>query len=326
MATACGGSDELPPPDALAPFGALEVSWKLVDGVGGTLSCDDVGVDTVEIAIGGAPQTVPCGDMSSTFSRLLAQRYPVVVHLKYGPVNLATGLGNADVIAGETTKIEISIETEERNIDVGSIFLKWRIDDQSAGARCGEVGALTLRVTAEAGSIDPTLAADVACADGQMTINNVKPGSYDLRLALEAPDGTVIVSALTGSFRVVPAGTYDGGLINFTTVLTGGGKVFGSYTINSSVADDLSCMDVNGITVKMTVRSIDVQTQSTRLVGTQTSTCTQGSLLQKRLATNLYSAQFELLDSIGIILSSTTVRDIQVVFGETASVSVDFRP
>jgi hypothetical protein len=125
---------------------------------------------------------------------------------------------------------------------------------------------------------------------------------------------------------VVPAGTAKLGLLNFTTVLTGGGKVLGLYTINSSVAADVSCTDANATEVRMMVRSIDQQTQSTRLEGTQTSSCAVGAMLQNRLATNLYSVQFELLDSFGLTVSSTTVRDVSVVFGETSTVSIDFRP
>ena len=325
VAAACGGSDDSAPPDGIAPLGDLEVRWTLNNAAGQALTCEDVGVENVEVAIGGTPKTVPCKDGVTLFEKLLAQKYPVVVRLKYGPVDLAIGLGNVEVETGKLATISIPLEVEQRNVDVGSIRLKWRIDDQAAAARCGEIGALTFRVTAEIGSIDELLTADAACVAGELLINDVKPGSYDLRVKLEAPDGSNIVSALTGTFRVVPAGIADLGLINFTTVLTGGGKIRGLYTINSSVAAD-ACDMVNGAEVKMTVRSIDQNTQSTRLEGTQTASCAEGSLHQKRLGTNLYSVQFDLMDSFGFALSSTTVRDIQVEYGETSTISVDFKP
>jgi hypothetical protein len=321
---ACGGTDEAPPPANKAPLGDLEVRWKLVSADGSVLSCADVDIDEVEVAIGGTPKKIACDLGSTRFEKLLAQRYPVVVHLKYGPVKLATGLGNADVVAGELTTVEINIEVERRNTDVGSIQLKWRIDDQPAGRRCGEVGAITFRVTAEVGSIDPNLAVDVACVDGEMLINNVKPGSYDLKVKLEAPDGSNIVSLLTGTFRVVPAGTAILALINFTTVLSGGGKIRALYTINSSVAAD-ACELSNAVEVKMMVRSVDQQTQSTRLEGTKTASCAEGNLLQKSLRTSVYSVQLQLLDELGLTLSSTTVRDVQIQFGETSTISYDFR-
>ena len=326
LAASCGGTEELSPPDAEIPLGALKVRWSIENASGDVLSCEDVDVDTVDVAIGGSPISVDCKTGETTFEGLLPQRYPVVVQLMFGPVVLATGLGNGDVEPGETTEVDIVLEAERRNNDVGSIYLKWRIDDQPPARRCGELEALTLRVTAESSSIDPTLTADVACTDGELTITNAKPGSYDLRLTLERPDGSKVVSLLTGNFRVVSAGTTNLGLLNFTTVITGGGKIYAQYTISSSVATTDICDQLGAQEVRMSIRSIDVQTQSTRLEGTETSTCPKGYLSRDKLRTNLYLVQLELMDGFGIILTSSTVRDIPVTFGQTSTVSIDLVP
>ena len=326
LAASCGGTEEPSPPDAQIPLGGLTVRWSIENDAGDVLSCEDVDTDTVDVAIGGSPVTLDCNAGTTTFESLLPQRYPVVVQLKFGPVVLATGLGNADVVAGETVEIDIVLQAERRNNDVGSIYLKWRIDDQPPARRCGELEALTLRITAEPSSIDPTLSADVACTDGEITILNAKPGSYNLRLTLERPDGSKVVSLLTGNFRVVSAGTADLGLLNFTTVLTGGGKILAQYTISSSVATTEICEQIGAMEVRMSIRSIDIQTQSTRLEGTETSSCAKGSLSREKLRTNLYSVQLELMDGFGIILTSSTVRDVPVTFGQTSTVSIDLVP
>lgn len=321
LSSACGDSSMLDPPDGSAPLGSLRVGWSIVAKDGSSLSCAETGADGMEISIGGAPVVATCDQGSHLFESLLAQRYPIVVSLKLGPVTLGQGFANGDVLPGEVVDASVVIEVERRNLGTGALVVRWQINDMPASAACGAVGAATVQIVSEPGSID-TVMADAACLDASVMINNLRPGAYILRLRLLDNNGAVITANVTDTIPVNVGETAMPNIVRFATILGTPGRVVGLYTVNGTVAR-AQCGVLGATEVVINVRVRDAM-GTTRLEATQTASCSAGVVVADRLARNVYSVELSLFYDGGLSRTATTVQDVLVERGKTATVSVDF--
>ncbi len=319
----CGGDDSVHEPPPLAPVGALEVSWALVDAQGAPVECSALGADTARVAVGGEPREIACGESSALFDKLLAGRYPVVVTLHVGPVEVARQVANAEVVAGETSAVTLRFEVEPRRLDAGRITLRWRIDETAPQTRCGEIGALTMHITSEEGSIDD-VDLKVSCVDAETTLLDLKPGGYTFRLRLLTPGGDQIIAQRSDSIQLEPAATARPPIVHLSTMIADTGKILGEYTVSSTAAD-AGCLAVDATEVRMSVWKSMVGQGSIR-IESATSSCAQGRILAEGFGTEIYRVQLELLDTFGVALTSTTVDDVFVERGKTATVTVDLTP
>jgi hypothetical protein len=321
----CGGSEVVrDPPDGSAPIGSLQVRWKIRNAVDGTpLSCADLGADAVEVRIASEPRTASCSDDGVVFDRLLEGRYPVVVALKIGPVDIATGRANADVVRDTTGTIDVTIDADRRDFGLGAIVLRWRVDDLPAAEGCADIGGIRLTATAELGSIDETLMGEAACSAGELRIDDARPGSYQFRLRIFDGAGDLIVATVTARIDVLPREAVTAPVVQFATRMQSPGRLLATYTINGTVAAD-RCEAVSGGFVRLRVFSQDrTRPGSTRLEDTQTASCAAGQVSAERLSTNLYRLNLELVDVFSTVLTSTTVDMIPVNRGRTTTIAVD---
>lgn len=320
----CGGDESTREPPPAAPLGGLKVSWALVDAAGAPVACSALGADVAQVRIGAEPREVDCRDATTTFVRLLAGRYPVVVTLHVGPVEVAREVANVEVVSGMTAEAKLTFEVEPRRLDSGRIRLRWRIDDQPPQTRCGEIGASTMHIVSEVGSIE-MVDVEVPCVDAEATILDLRPGGYTFRMRLEEPDGTLVVAQLSDPVQLEPASTAQPAIVHLLTMATETGKILAEYTVNATVAA-AGCLALDATDVRMTVWVPMMGGGGGQRTETGTSTCGDGQLLAEGFNTEFYSVRIDLLDFFGVSLTSTTVEEVWVQRGATSTVTVDLTP
>jgi len=323
MTPGCDGTTTFDAPDGSAPLGAVNVRWQINSTEGGTLTCAEIGVNTVEIRVGGAPRSVDCVEGASLFEGLSVGRYAVIVTLKVGAAELASGRANAEVMTARTTELAVPITVQPRNLDAGSVVLRWQINGEPAAAQCGAVGASQVAISTEPGSADETLTAVASCTDASITLQDVKPGGYQFRLRLQEFDGTLITSNLSEQITVKAAETITSATIPLVTQVERPGQIVALYTVNGTVAVE-GCRELDATEVLISVKRSDDPTGGSRI--TQSSSCTEGMVIADRLNTNFYDVRMELKDFFRVVVSSTVVKDVSVRRGETSTVTVDLSP
>lgn len=314
LALSCGGEEAPPdPPDVV--LGELEVRWRFQARDGSPRDCAALGLDEVQIAIGSEPKVVPCTDGMVLFQRLLPERYPVVGRaLTSGGVR-ATVQTNATVVAEERAVAELVFELDSEAGTRGRAVLRWTIDNQSPRVRCDEVGGVQVRVrsiTGSAQSIDEVGPCDL----GELELEDLAAGGYEVALRLEDADGMLIASAMVPIFQVRASMIAEPSTSNFIT--TSGSRTYleTRWTINSSAAA-AACDSVLGESVTITA----VPRPPAQVRTSTTVPCAAGSTTFETGA-GPYTIRFDLHHDLTAV-TSTSVR-IELVRGRTSSVAVDF--
>lgn len=315
---ACG-SDPPPDPNPPAPVGTLLVKWRLQAEDGTEKTCAEVGVETMEVAIGGPSKEVPCSDGQVGFSDLLADtRYPIVARAQFQQATRATATANAVIEAAKETVVEVVFELEDVMSGDGEALIRWTIDGQSASRMCSAVNASRVRVLTLPGSL-VEVDQEAPCAGGEALVTGLTAGPYAMALRLEDANGELIVSQQMQPFEVSAGLRAEPPAANFVTTTLDPTRLYAEWTINSSAAAD-ACSTING--GRVTVFAI--APPPGRVTTSSTVDCEAGSaLLQSTLDRGLYTVRLELI--YDVVSETSTTVEVQLLRGETSSVSVDFR-
>lgn len=317
-----------PPPTVLS--GSARIVWTIRRiSNGEAIRCQDINIESAAVSVGGEPAIVPCGEEQAVlFENLLAQRFPVIVELRTLNGRLAyQRRDNVIVEGGKQVELEIVFEIDPVDTTKGSTAIVWAIDDEPASVGCERVGGATVRVTDLPGSIEPVVAT-APCADGTVTIDGMRPGQYGFFLELfDAANGRIAVTSI-GFVQVTAGEIATPDEVAFITQFSERARLFASWTVNSSVAT-AGCLDAGADAV--IVRAFPEQ----ELIATVTasSACSAGSLRvvevpastrPHRVIFQLYSGYFA-MPPLPILLTSTIVRNVLFLRGETSSVAADLR-
>lgn len=215
-----GGFPDAPPIDTPPPPGTFDLAWSLKDTSGNTITCDQIGAQTVTVLTrnravqGGSTEVFTCGTFKGTSGGLIAGTYDMDFEL--GGVGGAPATG---LIATSPKQMGIVIKSGE-NVTLAPLAfavqatggVKLNISANKPGGNCGATGSngagitgmtLTMQHTS-GGACEPvtfTIAPNatlpggsytVNCttptvapcieADQQLTATNVKSDSYQLRV------------------------------------------------------------------------------------------------------------------------------------------------
>lgn len=320
----CGG-DAMPPPTTTTE-GRLTVAWKILDASGGALSCAAAQVQTIEIAIGGSPMETDCAPTGAiTFDGLVPGPYPVVIVLRgAAAIERATHLGNAEVEAGSEARYEHSFRLGNAAESGGALRLAWRIDGQPAASQCETVGAETLRVRSQPGSI-ADVSTDAACGTGTLTLSGLRSGLYTFRYTLHADDDTQVLTPIEQSLRVEAGATTDAPTIGFSTFGTDFGHIRATWLIDGRPATD-ACAEVGGETVDLRVLVPSTGGKPAVVTLTATAACEQGARLLAPPPTSAYQQVTAVLRSTVGEIATDTATGVRVQPGRTSTVALDLVP
>lgn len=315
-----------PPPTVLT--GSARVTWKILrSGTSEEIECGNVRVESAAVSVGAQAVGVNCGDEQAlVFEGLIAGRFPVIVQLRtLGGRVTYERRDNVIVVAGGQVDIEVIFEIDPDAATKGSVVVEWQIDREEAATGCPRIGGNTVRVTDLPGSI-ATVLATAPCADGTLTLPDLRPGLYGFFLELFDADNTKIAVTSISLVEVEPGETATPDVASFITELGERARLFAQWTIDSTVAA-AGCASANADAIIL--RGFPGNENVATI--TATAACSAGSLTvedvapglrRHRIVLQLYRDYFT-LPPLPVLLTSTIVRDVIFDAGATSTVSVD---
>ncbi len=322
--SACGGTPEFPPPPPPAPIGALELSWSMVDETGAAIECAELSLVEAEVSIGGEPQRIPCGEtQTARCEGLVAQRYPVVVRLLgIGGGVIREIFDNVVVTEGAPTQHSVTIEVDRGQTGTGRFRVDWFVGGRPASEGCALFGAETIVFQTQPNSIAQFEAVE-SCAQGTTLVENLRSGSYTVRVFLRDSEGATIPSSTRefDDLLIDPASEVSRTLSFFVDVE--GASFEGMWTITGSSAGD-ACDSLNATEVR--IRLANDRPDGVE-IASATAACSAGSLLMEELNGGIgeIRATYFLVDFFGTQLSSQSVRNLLIPSATTTTVAVDFQ-
>ncbi len=324
-ATACGDEPmRVPPPPAGA--GSIIIRWSLEDPDGVALNCADLQIAEAEVAIGGTPVVVPCGETEEvSFENVIPGRVPVVIRL-LNSIGLAFASHIDNAIIEDQMELEYThvFVVDEEEFQRGTLDINWRIDTRVPAQTCGLIGATTMRVATRSGSIS-MFEMDADCEAGQLIIPEVRRGGYDFIFWLVAADGTLLEPPETRTSVGVFAGDTTRVSLNFRTVDPRPRTVLTRWTVQTSTPTADNCFDIGGEEVRVDLETPNPLTGLLELTDTATTSCASGSATVRGEQTDGAQLTARLVDTFGGTLVLRTVEDLDLRVS-SATVSVDFTP
>lgn len=326
LSAGCGDDpqDPLPPP---AVVGSVEVTWRLENANGESVDCSTLNLTGAEVRLGGEPVDVSCGEpQTARFTDLLPGRYPVLIRLFVAGAVLREHVGNVVVMDQGEVQYDHAFLVDQSQFGTGSMEVRWFIDGQLPGSQCAIAGGEDVIIQLLEG---PQSDVEVTrpCAEGTVTIDDLRQGSYRVLVTMSNADGFVGFPTLIRSAPVTQ-NTVEVVNVDIVTMLPVGGDLVCRWTVNSSVAID-GCAGLPPNFVEVSIRT-DVSQSVT--IATATAACEQGELLMTDLPVGRSSegaglrATFRLIEtSVGRrALDTQIARDIVLLPSMTSSTSANF--
>jgi len=334
---ACGGGPDEGPVivnDPLLP-GSLEIRWNFELQDGTPSSCQALEVDRTLVSVGGLPGTpndgeafieVDCGETQQVrFDGLPTGPRPVVIAaLAADGDAVAEFSTNVVIVAEQRAVVDHAFTLSGTGPGTGDLRVSWTIDRESPSLRCSTVGGATVRIATTAGSIEE-LGRTVACEGGPVAFEDLRRGTYFLRLTLQDAEGAALAFAPL-EITVEPGMQADGST-NFVLEGLEPARIVSRWTIGG-VGAATACEDFGADEVDVRLQAFDVQ--RLRFVDTTvtaTAACQLGALELGTVSTaGLRRLAYLLLDtSIGdrLVLSSTVSPSFRVESGQTSTVTGD---
>lgn len=332
----CGGTPSTDPMiinDPVLP-GGLRVSWSFELQDGTASSCVELEVARALVSVGGLPGTgdggsfleVECGESQVVqFDGLPTGPRPVI---------LAALAADGDTVAEYSTTISISSEmtTEVEHIftlsgtgpAVGDLAIGWTIDRREPASRCTEVGGRTTRLATTVGSIED-FDVGLPCEEGAASFEDLRRGTYFVRLTLQDADGLAI------AFAEIEAAVTPGGqgieLTDFVVDPPQPARLVATWTIGGQ-APASACGNFGADEVEVRVQNFDPD-RLRFIDGTLTGTaaCDASGIDLGAVSTvGLRRLAYRLVDtSLGdrLTLSSTVSQSFLVEEAQTSTISTD---
>lgn len=243
--SACGEASTPPPPSSPPVQGSLRFSWSFADGAGAPKSCEEAGVTTLEIRVGGEPHTEDCALGGFAVHHLLPDRYPIDARALggFGGV-IANAITNGVVVAGSTTAVPLAFVVDEGAGARGDLAIRWRIDGQEPARACAQVGAELARVVGGAGSLERFELTE-PCTVGTTTVRDLRAGVYAPEVRLERSDGSLVAVGVGSIARVMADQLTEAQLVEISTMTGPPTRLVAYWTVNSSAAAT-ACEQVRG--------------------------------------------------------------------------------
>ncbi|MEM7674596.1 MAG: hypothetical protein AAF449_01195 [Myxococcota bacterium] len=305
----------------------IVVEWAIESDDGRALSCSEAEVEAVRVSVGGEPLRVECGeDPRAVFTDLQLGRYPVVIRL----------LGVGDAVLREHVD---NVELTEAPLDYrhtfvldpagavrGTLDLRWLLAGEPPESSCAVFGADRVIIQSQPGSITE-LQAELSCELGQFERVDVLRGDYTLRFTLldnrRAPITGGIVQR---NFRVRPGETTRD-LFSFPLIPAEQSTLRVDWTINGEDADD-ACAPAGG--QQFTMELFQQQSPTEEIsIRTATAACASGGLTAPNINASAnpealrFRVSVDLRGFAGLILTSSTARDVILRRGQTSTVTFD---
>lgn len=322
---ACGsdGPKFVPPPPAA--IGSARVVWRIETPSGAPATCTEVGLESAEVLLGGAPKTVTCGEPEeATFDNLTEGRYAAIVRLKkLGTAVFAEQATNVQVVGGKTTTATVTFSYDPMMGTTGSLLLGWTIDGEDPLTACARVNGATVHVSELSGSRAP-FSADVDCRDGEVQLDDLPAGRYGALLLLRDQSGLTINTATVLDVDVVSRETSVPAPAQFRTGTPVLAKLLTEWTVNG--VDAATGCAAAGTDIVL-VKAIP---QPNGMVAAVTATvaCSAGRFLAEDVqpGTRPHRVVFQLYENFATfphVVTSTTVENVRFTRGQTSTVSVD---
>lgn len=320
----CGG-EEQPPPPPPSSLGSVVINWELQDPSGEVLRCEDLSLSNASVRLGPESVEVPCGDDQTVrFERLLFGNYGVTISLFVaGRGLLQQDVSNLTVVANEEVVHDVMIVVDRDRLTKGSIFFKWTVSGGPAAANCGGVGAETVMFETTASSISQ-FTKEVDCVDGELLVESLDPGVYEVRAALIDANAERVGALQSFDILVMSGERVDWDIIFFGNI-SDPAAFEGSWTITGSAAVD-ACEALTADQVRLTV-----QTRPPGMVGvdiaTATAACTAGQIRMANLPSGgsiPVRAVFVLSSEFLGALDTQTTPSFFLRPGATSTAAVDF--
>ena len=310
------------------PSGILTVGWRIVDADGEALSCRSAGVGAVEIAIGGEPTRTPCADEVGgqvRFDELAQGVYPVVIRLIAMTGAVRDEHANQVAVDAPTASYTHDFVVDAGSNDGGAIELTWNLGDSPATG-CATFGVARVQVQSQPGSI-AGVTAELPCAEGLWRADQLRRGTYTLRLTLLDPADTPIAAGVVQRTYSVEPGNTTRDDVRFTPAPPAILRL--EWTIDETPAVD-RCSVVGGQEVAASLLSRPLDGTTTE-IATMTASCAAGQLTLENVATPAqtdspgFRLSARLRGFAGVVLTSTAVDDIVLMSGRTSTVGFDLR-
>jgi hypothetical protein len=316
----CGGASTHAGPDAgPAATGALRVGWRLVDAVTtATLSCDTLGIEQAEVAIGGAPRDMDCTKTSTLVTGLLPGRYPVVVSMLIGDVSVGESDGNAIIVGGVQSTYTATISFNRANIEQSTLRMSWLVNGEPASTGCAALNGASVHILTQEGSRD-SFDITVPCTDGAAAVMMLDPGTYALIYDLYDPNGVHIATATLDAVSLQSGEDTDAPEINFENVVVHAGAILGKWTVNGAAASTTAC--ARACATEVVFKTVNGPMTITSSV---VAACEAGQAKLTGLLPASYSVRFDLFDPrVGGTLNGTTAHSLVVMPRSTTTVAGD---
>lgn len=323
LGAACsGGEQRVPPPPAGA--GNIIIRWSFEDPDGASLTCDDLQIAEAEVAIGGTPTVVPCGEMQEVaFDNIIPGRIPVVIRLLNSiGLEFDASFDNAIIVDKETLQYEHVFVVDEQTFERGTLDVNWRIDMRIPAQTCGLVEATTMRIATRPGSIS-TFEMEAPCVDGRLIIPDLRRGAYDLILWLVQEDGTLLDPPETVTGVGVFAGDSTRVSVSFRTIDPRPRTVLTRWTVDTSTPTAQLCLDTGVDEVRVSLEAPNPLNGVFELVDTATTGCASGSATVLGTVADDHRLTARLIDTFGVAIATEVVNEIDLRIG-SATIAVDF--
>ncbi len=321
----CSGADQPPPPPPVT-YGSAVISWSLVDEVGNPLNCGELGFTSASVRFGRDLVDVPCGDDQTVrFERVTPGQYGVTLSFDVsgrGSV-LTISDQNLKVVADQEAELEIPVVIDQGSFDKGSIFFHWTIAGENAAANCGafEVDRIHLYTTPSSfGQFDM----DPDCQDGEVLVDALDPGIYEVFAEMLDAAGTRIGVPQRFQIRVGEAAQADQGIAFFQD--PGDPASFHGLWSITSTSGPATCDEVQGDRVRISLKTIPTARMGVE-IASATVACDAGQVTIENLlgGTNAVRATFVLISDFLGPLDTKTSTSFFLVSGRTATAAASFQ-
>jgi hypothetical protein len=323
IAGLAGCGEDMPPPPPPPNFGAAVVTWTIEDMDGTPIACRDLSLTRFSVAVGPSKVEVACGDdQRATFERLLPGTYGVTIALITGGGTLRTERSNVVVEAGLVGEVAVPIVVDREDLTQGRLSLDWIVAGGPALTECDLVGAATVRFRTTISSIGQ-FEREPSCEDGELMVEALDPGVYELEAELLAASGDRI-GALQRHEILIRSGETTELTLFFATIVGDPAAFEGSWTITGSAAVD-ACGLVGADDVRVSIQTAMMGMPGVE-IATATTACAAGTIRMDDLppgATQV-RAVFVLVSDLVGTLDSKSFGPFFLVEAETSTGSVDF--
>ncbi len=329
--TACGGdsfTEVISPP---AVTSQILVSWSVQRIDGTPLSCSEAQIETVQVSVGGEPRRVPCDGFTepqSVFTGLPAGRYPIVIRLLgIGDAVLREHFANVD-LGDMPVSYQHDFIIDQSGLNRGDLDIRWVLAGEPADSQCAVFGADRVVIESQPGSI-AVVQADLPCDVGRFESVDILRGDYGLLFRLLDADRIPLPNgAVQRDFRVSP-GQRTQDLFSFPLIRPAPSSLRIDWTINDDVPADV-CASVGGQSLDFELFQQQALNEQIS-IRTATAACDAGTLLERGINTSEDPSQLRFRVSVslrgfaGLVLTSTTVANVEFTRGETSTVTFDLR-